>query len=417
MSIKENSMLLNISNVSVLFLIMFIDGVGMSLVLPLIGELFSNNVNSMIPLNTPHWIYLLYYAGSLACYSGAMIIGAVLLGQLSDTIGRKNTLYLSLIGAVIGYLVCSLAVIIKWPLLLLFGRVVDGLTAGSIPVAQAMLSDIDSRQNKMTSIGLVMFAVTSGYMLGPVIASVAFANEQYHLLYLPFLLVAALCTICISLLGLINESKQIKNDNGIQFDLTVAFRQIKALLEERDLRPGLFGFFLFQSAWTLFYQYLPQMQLSTQNLSSSKTTLLLTEVGIGMCVAFCIIVPKAQKYFLPKQWVLGCVTLFTFFSFSFLNLHINWIQFQLTSICMSILYAVGYSAMLAYLLSIANENQKGLILGSVASICAISATITALLGSMLTGVSYSFFFQGIALASCIALLLFVKSTRSLVSAA
>ena len=49
-----------------LLLIMFIDGVGMSLVLPLIGDLFSTGPNSIIAANTPSWLSYFYYGGSLA---------------------------------------------------------------------------------------------------------------------------------------------------------------------------------------------------------------------------------------------------------------------------------------------------------------------------------------------------------------
>lgn len=405
---KTNTPWLAISTAT-LFLIMFIDGVGMSLILPLIGDLFSMGAHSLVALSTPSWVYHLYYAGSLACFSGAMIIGAAFLGQISDIVGRKFTLQLALLGTVMGYLVCVLAIIIKWPLLFLLGRTVDGLTAGSIPVAQATLADIDSRQNKMTSIGLVMFAVTSGYMFGPVIASIAFSGNQSHLLYTPFLLVAILCMACMVLLSMIKVGKPQVLER--HFDLTFAFKQIKALLQEKSLRRCLLGFFLFQCTWTLFYQYLPQMQLHIKTLSPSNTSLLLTEVGVGMCVAFCFIVPRAQKYLSPKLWILSCVSLFALLSCAFLSLDIGWIQFQSISVMMAVLYAVGYSAMLAYLLSVANDNQKGLILGSVASICAISATITALLGGTLTSLSYSLFFQGVTFVSFCALLLFIKKDQ------
>ena len=81
-----------------LLLIMFIDGVGMSLVLPLIGDLFSTGPNSIIAANTPSWLSYFYYGGSLACFSGAMIIGAAALGQLSDKRDENIVyIYLSLV--------------------------------------------------------------------------------------------------------------------------------------------------------------------------------------------------------------------------------------------------------------------------------------------------------------------------------
>lgn len=216
--------------------------------------------------------------------------------------------------------------------------------------------------------------------------------------------------ICIGLLNTIKEPN-IKNSN-LNLDLIFAFRQIKALLREQTILRGLCGFFLFQCAWALYYQYLPRMSMYMPSLSSAKIGLLLTEVGIGMCVTFCFVVPKVQSYLSPRQLIISCLALFTLLGFSFLTFNENWMQLQLISVIMAVLYAVGYSAMLAYLLSIADDKQKGLILGSLASICAISALFTALIGSPLTIISYPAFFQVISFTSLIALLLFLFKKKT-----
>lgn len=391
-----------------LLLIMFIDGVGMSLVLPLIDELFSTGPHSIISSDTPTWLSYFYYGGSLACFSAAMVIGAAALGQLSDQKGRKYSLYLSLIGAIIGYLICAFAIYISSPLLFLSGRVIDGLTAGSVPVAQAMLADMDNQQNKITSIGKVMFALTSGYMFGPVIASLAFSSEQ-HFLSLPFLLVALLCLACTFFLGLIPESSY-RVQKKIRLDLTIALKQIKTLLVMPNIRMSLLSFFLFQCAWTLFYQCLPKLVFPGIDLSGSNTSLVMAEVGVGMCVAFCLIVPKVQA--LPaKRVALYCFSLFTLVSAALLSFPINFFSFQTLSTIMAISYAIGYSAMMAFLVSIADDHQRGLIFGSIASICAISATVTALLGAAITSINYKLLILVLVITSLVTLILFSKISR------
>ena len=95
--------------------------------------------------------------------------------------------------------------LLKSPWLFLFGRIIDGLTAGSIPIAQAFLTDLDQRDNKMTSIGLVMFAVTAGYMFGPLIASIGFYSPINHLTT-PFILVTSMCLVSLCLLSTLTES-------------------------------------------------------------------------------------------------------------------------------------------------------------------------------------------------------------------
>lgn len=413
MNNKSPAHLVAAGSTMILLLIMFIDGVGMSLVLPLISELFSQNVNSIVSYSIPDWGYSLYYAGSLACFSGAMVIGASFLGQLSDRTGRKKALQLALAGAVVGYLMCALAVVFQSPVLFLAGRVIDGLTAGSIPVAQAMLTDINSQKSKMTSIGLIMFAVTSGYMFGPVIAGIAFINYTQHLLYVPFLFVAFLCMLCMGFLAFMRES--YKADNTKPYDVTIAFRQIKALLQMSTIRYSLLGFFLFQCAWTLYYQYLPTMSLNGTHLSPASVTVLMAEVGAAMCIAFCFVVPKVQGKLNHQQLAILCLFSFVVLSLSSLIGQRSEVQLQVISALMATCYAVGYSATLTYMIGAADDHQKGLIFGSVASVCAISATVTALLGSRLMDLGHDAFFSLLTFAAMISLLLIFKSTRLVVS--
>jgi MFS family permease len=82
---------------------------------------------------------------------------------------------------------------------------------------------------------------------------------------------------------------------------------------------------------------------------------------------------------------------------------------------MAILYAVGYSAMLAFLVSISDDHQRGLIFGSIASICAISATVTALLGSTITSINYNLLILVLFVTSLVALVLFSKMSRKTVA--
>ncbi|MBL7479528.1 MFS transporter [Legionella bononiensis] len=384
-----------------LLLIMFIDGVGMSLIIPLSGDLFSPGAYSLLSADAPNWINQFYYSANLAAFSIAMIFGASILGQLSDKYGRKLVLNLSLLGALAGYLLCAIAVISHAPSLFILGRIIDGLTAGSIPVAQAILTDIDSKSNQMTSIGRVMFAVTSGYMFGPVIAGSAYlGNTPSHTL--PFLVIALSCIGCIGLLRLIKETKSPQS-NLQKLKLFSSLTSVVNLFKLYALRSALLSFFLFQCAWTLFYQYLPKLQLG-------NSTALMAAIGAAMCFGFCFLVPKLK--IAPVKLISGCFTLFAVLNFSFLVPDLSYDLFSVVAVCMALLYAVGYSAMLGFVLSISSDSEKGLILGSVASICAISAALTALLGGYLNALSNVAFFSVLLLMSLTALLMFFNASRT-----
>jgi hypothetical protein len=64
---------------------------------------------------------------------------APLFGKLSDRIGRKPVLLLSVIGSAVGFFVIGLADA-AWMLFL--GRIIDGASGGNIATAQACIADV-----------------------------------------------------------------------------------------------------------------------------------------------------------------------------------------------------------------------------------------------------------------------------------
>jgi len=81
-----------------LFIIVFIDLLGFSLILPLL-PFYASAYGA-----TPTVVGLL-----VASYAAAQLIGAPLLGRLSDRYGRRPVLLLSVSGTLIGFLLLALA--------------------------------------------------------------------------------------------------------------------------------------------------------------------------------------------------------------------------------------------------------------------------------------------------------------------
>lgn len=134
----------------------------------------------------------------VATYPLAQLVGAPVLGRLSDRFGRKPVLVLSILGTAIGFGVLALAR--SLPVLFL-ARVIDGLTGGNINVAQAYIADVTEREERGRALGLIGAAFGLGFVLGPVTggllseisystpawvgAALALANLVAVLLFLP----------------------------------------------------------------------------------------------------------------------------------------------------------------------------------------------------------------------------------------
>jgi len=100
----------------------------------------------------------------LASFSAAGIVCAPLWGRVSDRIGRKPVLVVSLVGTAVGSLLTGLAGGIG---LLFAARIVDGASGASVSVAQASVADLALPGERARLFGLLGAAFGLGFVFGP----------------------------------------------------------------------------------------------------------------------------------------------------------------------------------------------------------------------------------------------------------
>jgi DHA1 family tetracycline resistance protein-like MFS transporter len=105
----------------------------------------------------------------LAIYAFCSFLAAPFLGVLSDRLGRRPVLILSLLGSALGFLIFGLGGAL-WVLVL--GRVVEGLTAGSIATFYACVADMHAPHERGAAFGLLGAAGGLGFMCGPALGGI-----------------------------------------------------------------------------------------------------------------------------------------------------------------------------------------------------------------------------------------------------
>lgn len=138
---------------AVIFLTVFIDLVGFGIVIPVL-PLYAERFGA-----SPLVIGLL-----LGIYSAMQLIFAPLLGRISDRVGRRPVLLLSILGTAIGFLLMGFARTLE---LLFAARIIDGVTGGNISTALAYIADITPPEDRSKRMGLVGAAFGLGFIVGP----------------------------------------------------------------------------------------------------------------------------------------------------------------------------------------------------------------------------------------------------------
>ncbi|HTV17814.1 MAG TPA: MFS transporter [Polyangiaceae bacterium] len=140
-----------------IFLIVLVDVLGLTIVLPLLpvyGEHFGASA--------------LVAALLVPVYSACQLFSGPVLGNLSDRIGRRRVLLLSQAGTFIGFMMIAGAHAL-WMIFL--GRILDGLTAGNLSVAQAYIADNTEAKHRTRAFALIGIAFGVGFLLGPAVTA------------------------------------------------------------------------------------------------------------------------------------------------------------------------------------------------------------------------------------------------------
>jgi DHA1 family tetracycline resistance protein-like MFS transporter len=136
-----------------ILLVVFIDLLGFSLILPLLPY-FAKTFNA-----SDTEIGFL-----VAIYAAAQLIGAPILGRLSDRYGRRPILVISIAGNLVGYILLGFA---QGMFMLFVSRLLAGITAANISVAQAYISDVTDAKNRSRGLGMIGAAFGLGFIIGP----------------------------------------------------------------------------------------------------------------------------------------------------------------------------------------------------------------------------------------------------------
>ena len=105
-----------------------------------------------------------------AIYSIAQFFATPIIGKLADRFGRKPLLIISLAGTVVANFLAGTATTAT---ILFLARLLDGITGGNNSVAQAVISDVTTPENRARGFGSLGAAFGLGFILGPAISLLA----------------------------------------------------------------------------------------------------------------------------------------------------------------------------------------------------------------------------------------------------
>ncbi|MDQ0321567.1 DHA1 family tetracycline resistance protein-like MFS transporter [Pararhizobium capsulatum DSM 1112] len=216
----------------VIFAAIVLDAVGIGLIFPILPSLLQDvtRAENVAP----------YIGAMTALYAVMQFIFAPVLGALSDRLGRRPVLLISLGGAAINYLFLAFAPNL-W--MLFIGRAIAGLTSANISVATAYITDISPEDRRARRFGLFNAMFGIGFIIGPILGGVL--GDWW--LRLPFIAAAVLNAGNLLLAFFLLPESRAPSREKIDLAVLNPLRPLRWVFSMKSLLPIIFIFLIFSA--------------------------------------------------------------------------------------------------------------------------------------------------------------------------
>lgn len=294
----------------VLFFTIFIDLLGFGVIVPILGP-YAKDV-----LHAEGWIYGLVFG----IYSIMNFVFAPVLGTLSDRIGRRPVLLITIIIAMCGHLIFSAAATI---FLIFVARMVAGIGSANISVANAYIADVTPIEKRAKAMGIIGAAFGLGFVFGPPIGGYIYQHFSFE--YIGYL-TAGLCLINFVLAWIfLPESIKEKNTEK-KFNLE---NIVVGMLESAfDKRVNIF-FLLFSTviiAFSFMQSTVTLLFKDRYGLNEAEGSYMFAYVGLLMAIVQSTLIGIFSKR-LGEYKMLTVGTLLMGIGLAFIPFGPFWLQF------------------------------------------------------------------------------------------
>jgi MFS transporter, DHA1 family, tetracycline resistance protein len=277
-------------------LVVFIDLLGFSLILPLLpyyAKTFGANgiVTGVL----------------VSSYAAMQLLGAPVLGRLSDRFGRRPILLLSIFGTFLGFLLLGFATTL-W--MLFASRLIDGITGGNLSVAQAYISDVTEPKDRAKGLGLIGAAFGLGFIIGPATGGVL-SKWGYDI---PAFVAAGLAFINLVLVffWLPESLTPEKRAQMTEKRPAVSMRALLVALQRPFTGSLLITRFFFGLAFAIFQSIFALYALTRFNLTAVQTGYVLTYIGVLVVITQGFLVGRITNRFREDILIGICVIAMAF---------------------------------------------------------------------------------------------------------
>ncbi|MGE7931397.1 MFS transporter [Viridibacillus arvi] len=351
----------------------FLCGIGCSIIMPVVPFLVQPYTSS--PGEQAIVVTLL-----TSIYAVCVFFAAPVLGALSDKYGRRPLLLVCLFGSAIGYLVFGIGGAL-W--VLFAGRIIEGITGGSISTIFAYFADIIPPEQRTKYFGWVSAVVGVGTVIGPtlggLLAKFGYSVPMYF---------GAIITLLNVVYGIFYMPESLAKNNRLKeitFVRLNPFIQIANVLSMRNLKRLLVSAFLIWIPNGSLQAVFSQFTMDTFSWKPALIGLMFSIMGFQDIISQGFIMPKLLIKLSDKQIaILGMVSEIIGYSLIALSALFSFYPLFIAGMFIfgfgDSIFGPSFNGMLS---KSVDSSEQGRIQGSSQSIQALARMIGPIIGGQI----------------------------------
>ena len=348
----------------VIITVVALDAIGIGLIFPILPSLLEELTGSG-QVST-------VYGLILAAYAGMQFIFSPILGLLSDRLGRRPVMIVSLAGAAVDYLIMAFTPTLA---VLVIGRIIAGITSANMSVAGAYIADISEEKDRAQRFSWMSAAFGVGFIIGPILGGVL----SLYFLRAPFLAAAVLNGLNLLLVLLVVKEGRVPSREKLDLKGLNPFAPLKWAFSFPALAPLLALFLIFAINGDIPGTIAVLYSQANFHWDGVMIGLWLAAFGAFHFLAQAFVTgPLTKRLGERRTLIVGIVAdVLAFLGFGFATQ--GWMAFALSPL--SAIGGVGLPALQSLMSAEVSEDRQGELQGVLASAQSLTSILGPLIGT------------------------------------